>query len=142
VKIPRVPVSDDSVAGTSPTYRDLWVRIRDGLPKKGRATDEIQGEPKLPKELEGALRSLYGNYEKSYQAWKAAGTGTPPVFIVVCQWPPMGPHSPLSQQRHGYRPASAPKRCCGERLRARRTPRQLAGARHRNGFADGRLLPF
>jgi type III restriction enzyme len=85
VKIPRVPVSDDAVAGTSPTYRDLWLRIRDDLPKKGRATDEVEGEPKLPKELEGALRSLYGNYEKSFQAWKAAGTGTPPVFIVVCQ---------------------------------------------------------
>ncbi len=85
VKIPRVPVSDDSVAGTSPTYRDLWAKIRDDLPKKGRATDEIQGEPRLPKELEGALRSLYGNYQKSYEGWKTTDTGTPPVFIVVCQ---------------------------------------------------------
>ncbi len=85
VKIPRVPVSDDSVAGTSPTYRELWAKIRDDLPKKGRAPDEIQGEPKLPKALEGALRSLYGNYEKSYEAWRAAAAGTPPVFIVVCQ---------------------------------------------------------
>jgi len=85
VKIPRVPVSDDAVAGTSPTYRDLWLRIRDDLSKKGRASDEAQVEPKLPQALEGALRSLYGNYEKSYQAWRTAGTGTPPVFIVVCQ---------------------------------------------------------
>ncbi len=85
VKIPRVPVSDDSVAGTSPTYRDLWAKIRDDLPKKGRATDAIQIEPKLPKALEGALRSLYGNYQKSYEAWKTTDTGTPPVFIVVCQ---------------------------------------------------------
>jgi len=85
VKIPRVPVSDDSMTGDSPTYRDLWIRIRDDLPKKGRATEEIGGEPKLPKELEGALRSLYGNYQKSYEAWHDAGSGTPPVFIVVCQ---------------------------------------------------------
>jgi type III restriction enzyme len=85
VKIPRVPVSDDSVTGSSPTYRDLWVRIREGLPRKGRSTDEVLGEPKLPAELETALVSLYGHYEKSYDAWKAAGTGTPPVFIVVCQ---------------------------------------------------------
>ena len=63
----------------------MWLRIRDDLPKKGRATDAVEGEPKLPKELEGALRSLYGNYEKSYMAWRTAGTGTPPVFIVVCQ---------------------------------------------------------
>ena len=84
VKIPRVPVADDSMTGASPTYRDLWVRIREGLPKKGRATDEIEGEPKPPAELEGALMSLYGNYRKSYAAWEAAGLGTPPVFIVVC----------------------------------------------------------
>ena len=36
VKIPRVPVADDSMTGPSPTYRDLWVRIKDDLPKKGR----------------------------------------------------------------------------------------------------------
>lgn len=85
VKIPRVPVSDDSAAGGDPTYRNLWVRIRDDLPKKGRATEEVTGEPRLPKALETALVSLYGNYEKSYRAWQAAGQGTPPVFIVVCQ---------------------------------------------------------
>ncbi len=48
VKVPRVPVSDDSGTGESPTYRDLWLRVRDELPKKGRGTDAISGEPKLP----------------------------------------------------------------------------------------------
>ncbi|HSW43583.1 MAG TPA: DEAD/DEAH box helicase family protein [Patescibacteria group bacterium] len=85
VKIPRVPVSDDAVAGKSPTYRDLWVHIREGLSRKGRSAGDVPREPSLPKELEGALRSLYGNYEKSFAAWRSAGTGTPPVFIVVCQ---------------------------------------------------------
>src|SRR5207302_3585484 len=85
VKIPRVPVADDQMTGDSPTYRDLWIRIRDDLPKKGRATEAVEGEPRLPKELEGALRSLYSNYEKSYRKWEKAGIGTPPVFIVVCQ---------------------------------------------------------
>jgi type III restriction enzyme len=84
VKVPRVPVADDQMTGDLPTYRDLWVRIRDGLPRKGRASDEVTGEPKLPKELEGALISLYGNYEKAYKKWHAAGAGSPPVFIVVC----------------------------------------------------------
>jgi len=90
VKVPRVPVSDDSMTGDQPTYRDLWLRIRDaGLPKKGRRTDSISGEPKLPKELQGALHSLYGNYEKYYWLWEknaeARAKGiTPPVFIVVC----------------------------------------------------------
>ena len=55
VKVPRVPVADDSMTGDQPTYRDLWLRIREDLPKKGRKTDAIGGEPKLPAELEGAL---------------------------------------------------------------------------------------
>lgn len=89
VKVPRVPVADDSVTGDQPTYRDLWVRIRDELPKKGRGTVAIQGEPILPAELEGALHSLFGNYEKHYRSWEkneeAQAKGlTPPVFIVVC----------------------------------------------------------
>ena len=70
VKVPRVPVADDSMIGEQPTYRDLWVRIRDDLPKKGRKTEKYAGEPKLPAELQGALHSLYGNYEKYYRLWE------------------------------------------------------------------------
>lgn len=89
VKVPRVPVSDDSMAGGQPTYRDLWLRIREDLPKKGRKTEAVKGEPKLPAELQGALHSLYSNYEKYYRLWEknedARARGiTPPVFIVVC----------------------------------------------------------
>ncbi|MDD5558240.1 BPTD_3080 family restriction endonuclease [Candidatus Methylomirabilis sp.] len=89
VKVPRVPVADDSMTGEQPTYRDLWLRIREHLPKKGRKTDQVVGEPKLPVELQGALLSLYGNYEKYYRLWQqnaeARARGiTPPVFIVVC----------------------------------------------------------
>jgi type III restriction enzyme len=72
VKVPRVPVS-----------------VRGELPKKGRKTKEYTGDPKLPQHLEGALRSLYGNYEKSCRQWEAdkdarARGQTPPVFIIVC----------------------------------------------------------
>jgi len=89
VKVPRVPVADNSMLGEQPTYRDLWLRIKDGLPRKGRKTDAVGGEPKLPAELEGALHSLYGNYEKYYRLWEnnaeaRARDLTPPVFIVVC----------------------------------------------------------
>jgi len=90
VKVPRVPIADDSMRGELPTYRNIWIHIRDHLPRKGRGTrDESGGEPKLPKELEGALYSLYGNYEKYYRQWEknteARARGlTPPVFIVVC----------------------------------------------------------
>ncbi|HVQ36743.1 MAG TPA: hypothetical protein VMS31_04390, partial [Pyrinomonadaceae bacterium] len=89
VKVPRVPVADDSMTGEQPTYRDLWLRIRDQLPRKSRKTEAVTGEPKLPVELQGALLSLYGNYEKYYRLWEmnaeARARGiTPPVFIVVC----------------------------------------------------------
>lgn len=89
VKVPRVPVSDNSMTGDQPTYRNLWYRIRDDLPKKGRGTEALGGDPKLPAELEGALQSLYENYEKYYRGWEndrdAQAKGrTPPVFIVVC----------------------------------------------------------
>ena len=89
VKVPRVPVADDSMTGTLPTYRDIWLRIREDLPKKGRKTHKLKGDPKLPKELQGALHSLYDNYKKYYDKWvnnsEAQEKGmTPPVFIVVC----------------------------------------------------------
>jgi type III restriction enzyme len=89
VKVPRVPVADNSMTGDQPTYRDLWLRIREDLPRKGRKTEEVGGEPNLPVELHGALLSLYGNYEKYFRLWEqnaeARARGiTPPVFIVVC----------------------------------------------------------
>ena len=89
VKVPRVPVSDDSGVGEQPTYRDLWLRIRENLPKKGRKTEQAGEEPVLPVELQGALHSLYGNYQKYFDWWDnnpdARSKGiTAPVFIVVC----------------------------------------------------------
>jgi len=89
VKIPRVPVADNAMVGDQPTYRDLWLRIREDLPRKGRKTEALTGAPKLPVELEGALHSLYGHYEQAFRRWEAnAGARerglTPPVFVVVC----------------------------------------------------------
>ncbi len=89
VKVPRVPIQDNAGDGIQPTYRDLWNRIKDDLPRKGRGTAAIGGEPVLPGPLEGALRSLYANYEKSYRRWESNEDArekgqTPPVFIVVC----------------------------------------------------------
>jgi type III restriction enzyme len=86
VKIPRVPVDDDRVA-TAVTYLDLWQEVRDHLPKRGRRQTEFTANH-LPQQLEGALISLYGSYEKSFRGWEtseAARLGDPPpVFIVVC----------------------------------------------------------
>jgi type III restriction enzyme len=89
VKIPRVPVADDSMTGDAPLYRELWLRIREHLPRKGRAQEKLSEDPQLPTELEGAIQSLYSNYRKYYDRWEAAPKregriDTPPVFIVVC----------------------------------------------------------
>lgn len=88
VKIPRVPVDDDAANSDElPTYRNLWIRIRDELPKKGRKANDAEIEPRLPAALEGALHSLYSNYEKAYKRWEKAAKkqsgAVPPVFIVV-----------------------------------------------------------
>ena len=84
VKVPRVPVADDRAVGDLPTYRNLWIHIKDALPKGTRAAADDTGEPRLPGDLETALHTLYGNYVKSYDAWAQADTAMPPVFIVVC----------------------------------------------------------
>ena len=89
VKVPRVPVDSNAMTGAMPTYRDLWLRIREDLPRKGRRGEARTGAPTLPAELEGAIQSLYGHYRQQFEAWqadasrKAAGS-TPPVFVVVC----------------------------------------------------------
>ncbi len=91
VKIPRVPISDNAMVGPDgyPKYRNLWVHIRDGLPKKGRSAGDAPAVPVLPQELQGALESLYGHYKAKFEDWDADEEGkangqTPPVFIVVC----------------------------------------------------------
>ena len=86
VKVPRVPVSDDSMAGELPKLRYMWPDVKDALPKKGlRDTSVAESTERiLPKELEGALESLYADYKRAFDAWGAAAMGRPPVFIVVC----------------------------------------------------------
>lgn len=88
-KVPRVPISDDAMTGDLPTYRYFWRQVRESLPKRTKKAEMRGTEPHLPVELQGALHSLYSNYEKTYRQWehdgdaRAAGR-TPPVFIVVC----------------------------------------------------------
>jgi len=84
VKVPRTPV-DDNADDDLVTYLRLWDYVGASLPKraaKGTVKDWLP-----PKELEGALRSLYRSYEKAYQHWETvlkSYDATPPVFIVVC----------------------------------------------------------
>lgn len=84
VKVPRTPVDDDADDDLV-TYLRLWEHVGAQLPKR-----PIKGEIKNwlpPKELEGALRSLYRSYEKAYKHWEnelQIRGESPPVFIVVC----------------------------------------------------------
>ncbi|WP_420963380.1 BPTD_3080 family restriction endonuclease [Brucella sp. IR073] len=84
VKLPRVPVSDNSVHSATPVYRNLWDHIGKQMPKKGAAKARNLDPLSMPAPLQTALYSLYSHYEKEYEAWEKAGIGVPPVFIVVC----------------------------------------------------------
>ncbi len=88
VKIPRVPVSDNSMVGEQPTYRDLWIRIKDALPKKGRGTEGVSVQAKSPAEAQGAIQPLALVSEKQSRRGEGSAVRqrgqTPPVFIVVC----------------------------------------------------------
>ncbi len=86
VKIPRVPVDDDAVS-VDVKYLHLWPNVGPELPKRGRKEGTVSPD-NLPGLLDGALRSLYGSYEKAFSQWegsRAAKEGEPPpVFIIVC----------------------------------------------------------
>jgi type III restriction enzyme len=88
VKVPRVPVEDNTDNHGQPVFRNLWKLIGKKLPKGSRSKKNEGQEPQLPQELESALFHLYGHYEKSYELYEqqiAVGFDVmPPVFIVVC----------------------------------------------------------
>lgn len=85
VKLPRVPVAENTPGQEMPIYRNLWEHIRKDMPKKGRGKGAILDPLKLPTRLQTALQALYGHYEKTFNLWKEAGVGIPPCFIIVCQ---------------------------------------------------------
>src|SRR3989344_3237621 len=90
VKIPRLPIESDTISkGDEPEFRNLWLYVRDDLPKKGLKTGDYDLSVLiLPTKLQEALESLYGNYEKyhrRYEEEKKNNTAVmPPVMIVVC----------------------------------------------------------
>ena len=88
VKVPRVPVDDNTDNQDAPLYRRLWQAIGKELPKGSRSKKKETQDPQLPKALQGALHHLYSDYAKAYALYEqqaAAGWDVmPPVFIVVC----------------------------------------------------------
>ena len=85
VKIPRVPVADNSSGDEMPVFRDLWEVIRGRMPKKGKGKNSSPLDPtRLPPELLTALDALYADYARTHQRWEEARKPSPPVFIIVC----------------------------------------------------------
>lgn len=89
VKIPRLPVKADNITkGDEPEFRNLWLHVRDALPKRGmkNSTDDLNNG--IPTKLEEALQSLYGSYEGYYRRYEEAKKQNPnvmpPVMIIVC----------------------------------------------------------
>ncbi|OGX37505.1 MAG: hypothetical protein A3D87_08815 [Omnitrophica WOR_2 bacterium RIFCSPHIGHO2_02_FULL_50_17] len=90
VKIPRLPVQSDTITlDDEPEFRNLWLYVREDLPKKGLKTGDYNLSTfVLPTKLEEALTSLYGSYEKYYKVYEQEKRHNPdvmpPVMIVVC----------------------------------------------------------
>ena len=140
VKIPRVPVEDNSMTDDQPTYRDLWPRIREDLPKKGRKGDAGGEEPNLPAELERAIRSLYHHYEKSFTRWNAntelaARGGTPPVFVMVCNNTSVSNACSTTSPAGRARLPTARGWSCPASSRSSTTSRQGSGRHGRRAFS-------
>jgi type III restriction enzyme len=105
VKIPFLPVSDDTQSIDMPVLRDLYHHIGKGeLPragqKKERARAKAKGStlkeepPRVPDVVKAAFEQFYKHYAKEFRtrhgSAKARGSAqlelddSPPVFIVVC----------------------------------------------------------
>ena len=72
VKIPRVPVDDDT-HDREVVWRNLYKHTK---PKTVRPHA-------VPPALASALDALYRHYEETFESWRSNGLPTPPVFIVV-----------------------------------------------------------
>ncbi|MDP9331103.1 MAG: DEAD/DEAH box helicase family protein [Actinomycetota bacterium] len=82
VKIPRIP-TEDNTGRAIPKYRNLWDHVRKVLPKRG---DDAESEHPLTDyliEVDGPLKQLSGEWERTFTAWRDAGRHVPPVMIVV-----------------------------------------------------------
>ncbi len=91
VKVPRVPVADDSMVGTMPKYRNLWPEIRDELPKVGRKDAQLTEEPRLPAVLQGCFKA----FTHRFQEFPAIPLGTILVILPPLSWRMQDPNSPL-----------------------------------------------
>lgn len=104
VKIPFLPISDDTQALELPVLRNLYEYVKEKLPRAGqkrqRKVAKEKGEivreapPHLPDIVKAALAQFQKHYEEEFRRRKHSlgtrgdqqleMTDTPPVFIIVC----------------------------------------------------------
>lgn len=88
VKVPRVPVEDNTANPEEPVYRHLWAKVSKALPSGTRKKKSDLPPGMLPKQLQSALHSLYSHYRHAYDHYQEQIAGgfapMPPVLIVVC----------------------------------------------------------
>ncbi len=84
VKIPRVPVADDS--GTlDPKYFRLWDHIMQALPAGEREGPRRKAKPEsVWREAQAAAITLAGEWKETFVGFEDAGVEVPPVMIIVC----------------------------------------------------------
>ncbi|MDI3339829.1 MAG: DEAD/DEAH box helicase family protein [Sphaerobacter sp.] len=84
VKIPRVPVADDT-GRPEPKYFSLWKTIMPSLSPRERGTARRKPKPEaVLREAEGALQQLAGVWKTTYEAFQRGDYPVPPCMIVVC----------------------------------------------------------
>lgn len=88
VKIPFMPESDDTQDLTEAKLKNIYLHVKDDLPKKRKSKQELSEHPQLPTLIKNALDQFYENYETEYNRfvkdYESSFIEAPPVFIVVC----------------------------------------------------------
>lgn len=89
VKIPRIP-TDDNAGAAVPRYRNLWDHVRNALPR-GAQDDPDRGQSLTDylTRVDGPLKQLAGEWEETFEQWRADGRPIPPAMIVVCADTPL-----------------------------------------------------
>jgi type III restriction enzyme len=84
VKIPRVPVDDNSGL-PDPRYFRLWEHIMKRLPASDRQTAKRLAKPAaVLREAEGALGVIASEWKRTFERFRDEAHPVPPAMIVVC----------------------------------------------------------
>ena len=73
VKVPRVPIDDDSSRDET-----VWRRLYQNTEPKGLS--RLNG---LPEPLNSALEAVVADWKRTFHVWQEGGQPTPPVLIIV-----------------------------------------------------------